>query len=73
MNIFKNKFHGTEVKSMMSITLYNEAMYIEGTISPNSRTEKEKNLVATMKRIDKKLCGMPDCHCIAVTDIIEGI
>ena len=71
MNTFKNDFHNTETKSRLTLAEYHEAQYIDGMIQQDEMTAEESRLVRTMKRIEKKLCGMADCNSLAITDIIE--
>ena len=71
MNIYKNNFHNTETSSKLTLAEYQEAQYIDGMIQQDERTAEESRLVRTMKRIEKKLCGMADCNCLTMTDCIE--
>ena len=71
MNTYTNDFHSTETKSRLTLAEYQEAQYIDGMIQQDEWTAEESRLVRTMKRIDKKLCGMADCNCLTMTDCIE--
>ena len=71
MNTYKNDFHNTEATSRLTLAEYHEAQYIDGMIQQDEWTAGQRRLVRTMKRIEQKLCGMADCNCLAITDIIE--